>query len=49
MDKMIIDAAPVIPLYYDEVVRLVNKRISGLPVDPQNSLDLRRVKKAPGN
>jgi ABC-type transport system substrate-binding protein len=46
MDKIIMDAAPVIPLYYDEVVRLVNKRISGLPLDPQNSLDLRQVRKS---
>lgn len=46
MDKMIIDSAPVVPLYYDEVVRLVNKRITGLPLDPLNSLDLRRVKKS---
>ncbi len=45
MDKMIVDAAPVVPLYYDEVIRLVNKRISGLPLDPLNSLDLRFVKK----
>jgi len=45
MDKMIMDAAPVVPLYYDEVIRLVSKRITGLPVDPLNSLDLRRVKK----
>ena len=45
MDKRIMDAAPVIPLYYDEVVRLVNKRISGLPLDPLNSLDLRHVRK----
>jgi oligopeptide transport system substrate-binding protein len=45
MDKIIIDAAPVVPLYYDEVIRLVNKRVSGLPLDPLNSLDLRFVKK----
>lgn len=47
MDKMIIDAAPVVPLYYDEVIRLVNKRIKGLPLDPLNSLDLRHVRKNP--
>jgi len=47
MDKMLIDATPVVPLYYDEVIRLVNKRITGLPLDPLNSLDLRYVKKSP--
>lgn len=45
LDKLVINLAPVVPLYYDEVVRLVNKRITGLPLDPLNSLDLRRVKK----
>jgi ABC-type transport system substrate-binding protein len=45
MDKMIMDAAPVVPLYYDEVIRLVNKRITGLFLDPLNSLDLRYVRK----
>ena len=45
MDEMIMDAAPVVPLYYDEVIRLVNKRITGLPIDPLNSLDLRHVRK----
>jgi len=48
MDSMIMDAAPVVPLYYDEVIRLVNKRITGLPLDPLNSLDLRFVKKKSG-
>ena len=45
MDKMIIDAAPVVPLYYDEVIHLVHKGVTGLPLDPQNSLDLRFVRK----
>ena len=47
MDRMVMDAAPVVPLYYDEVIRLVNKRVTGLPLDPLNSLDLRYVKKLP--
>lgn len=45
MDRMVVDAAVVVPLYYDEVIRLVSKNISGLPIDYFNSLDLRRVKK----
>jgi oligopeptide transport system substrate-binding protein len=45
MDKLVMDEAPVVALYYDEVIRLVNKNISGLPIDPRNSLDLRFVKK----
>ncbi len=45
MDKMIMDAAPVVPLYYDEVIHLVHKGVTGLPLDPLNSLDLRFVRK----
>ncbi len=45
MDKMVMESATVVPLYYDEVIRLVNNHISGLPIDSRNSLDLRRVKK----
>ncbi|MBI3509721.1 MAG: ABC transporter substrate-binding protein [Bacteroidetes bacterium] len=45
MDQIIVDESPVIPLYYDRVVRLVQKNISGLQVDPTNSLNLERVKK----
>lgn len=35
--------APVIILYYDEVVRFLNKRVVGLPNHPMNYLDLRSV------
>lgn len=46
MDKIIIDEAPVIPLYYDEVVRLVNHKIKGLKVNPTNVLNLKYVQKS---
>ena len=36
--------APVVPLYYDAVVRFVSKKVSGLDENPMNVLDLRRVK-----
>lgn len=45
MDQMIIDDAPVIPLFYDEVLRIVNKRISGLGTNPMNLLNVKTVKK----
>lgn len=44
MVKIIQENAPVIVLYYDEIVRLVSKRVHGLPNNPLNSLDLKRVK-----
>jgi len=48
LDEMVIEDAPVVPLYYDEVVRIINKRVSGLPINSLNMLDLRYVTKPPG-
>ncbi|HTA62887.1 MAG TPA: ABC transporter substrate-binding protein [Bacteroidia bacterium] len=45
MDQMLIDDAPIVPLYYDEVVRLVSQKISGLSANPTNLLNLKQVKK----
>jgi peptide/nickel transport system substrate-binding protein len=45
MDQMLIDDAPIVPLYYDEVIRLVSKKISGLNTNPMNLLNLKQVKK----
>ena len=46
MDRMIIEEAPIVPLYYDQVVRMVHKNISGLSTNPMNLLNLKRVKKS---
>ncbi len=43
MEEIIIDEAPVVPLYYDEAVRFVNKRVKGLPNNAMNLLDLKKV------
>ena len=45
MEKLLIEDAPVITLFYDEVVRLVNPRIQNLTTNPMNILNLKRVKK----
>ncbi|MFL5752200.1 MAG: ABC transporter substrate-binding protein [Bacteroidia bacterium] len=45
MDQMVIDDAPILPLYYDQVVRLVGKNINGLSTNSMNLLNLKRVKK----
>lgn len=47
MDSIIISKAPIIPLYYDQVVRFTRKNVSGLTPNPQNFLVLKRVKKTP--
>ena len=43
MDRLVIDDAPVVPLWYDEVFRLVNPRIKDFRANGLNLLELRRV------
>jgi peptide/nickel transport system substrate-binding protein len=45
MERIVIDEAPVVPLYHDRVVRLVQNNITGLTVNVLNSLNLKTVKK----
>jgi len=45
MDSIVIKEAPVVPLFYDMAIRFVNKKVSGLGINPQNFLFLKRVKK----
>lgn len=45
MDSLVIDHAPVIPLYYDQVIRFSQKNINGLGINPINLLNLKEVRK----
>jgi len=45
MDSMIVSEAPVVPLFYDEVVRFTQNNIEGLGTNAMNLIDLRKVKK----
>lgn len=45
MDQMLIDDAPIVPLYYDQVIRLVHKNIKDFTTNPMNLLNLKFVKK----
>jgi peptide/nickel transport system substrate-binding protein len=47
MDSLMMAEAPIVPLYYDVVMRFVSKDVSGLDANPMNVLDLRRVKITP--
>jgi len=49
MDDMIMQEAPVVVLYYDQVLRFVQKNIDGLTGNPINLLTLKKVKKIDGN
>lgn len=43
MDSIIVSKAPIIPLYYDEVIRFTQNNVKGLTTNPQNFLVLKKV------
>jgi ABC-type transport system substrate-binding protein len=45
MDSLVMQSVPIVPLFYDEVVRFTRKNISGLGINATNLLDIKRVKK----
>ncbi|MCX7549132.1 ABC transporter substrate-binding protein [Xanthomarina sp. F1114] len=45
MDSLVMDHTPIVPLFYDEVVRFTRKNVDGLGINPINLLDLKSVKK----
>ena len=45
MDEMIMQYYPVVPLYYDQAVRFVQKNVHGFKMNPLNLLYLKRVYK----
>lgn len=44
MEAIIIEQAPIVPLYYDEVIRFTQKHAKGLAPNALNLLTLKRVK-----
>jgi len=45
MDEMIMEFYPVVPLYYDQAIRFVQKDVKGLEMNPLNLLYLKSVYK----
>ena len=45
MDSLIMTQAPIVPLFYDEIVRFTRKNVKGLAVSPVYVLELKRVNK----
>ncbi|WP_178988934.1 ABC transporter substrate-binding protein [Winogradskyella schleiferi] len=46
MDSLIMDVAPIVPLFYDEVVRFTRKNVQGLGINATNLLELKSVRKS---
>ena len=45
LEKIIMDEAPVVVLYYDQILRFVQNNIEGIDADPMNLLTLKMVRK----
>ncbi|PYE81096.1 peptide/nickel transport system substrate-binding protein [Winogradskyella epiphytica] len=45
MDSLIMSSAPIVPMFYDEVVRFTRKNVEGLGINPTNLLELKSVRK----
>lgn len=45
MDSLVMASAPIVPLFYDEVVRFTRKNVTGLGINATNLLELKSVKK----
>jgi len=45
LDSLIIQEAPIVPLYYDKIMRFSQKNIIGLETNPINQLNLKKVYK----
>lgn len=45
MDQIVTEEAPVVVLFYDEVLRFTQKNVEGLGINPTNLLELKNVRK----
>jgi peptide/nickel transport system substrate-binding protein len=45
MEEIVLQDYPVIPLYYDQVVHFVNKRVKNWSINGVNQIDLTKVQK----
>lgn len=45
MNEILVEEAPVVVLYYDQILHFTHKNVSGLRSNAMNALDLRRVRK----
>lgn len=43
LNEIIFEELPVIPLYHDEIIRIIHKRVKNLPLNQMNALSLKNV------
>ena len=45
MDALVLEKAPVVVLFYDEVIRFTLKNVKGLGINPVNLLEVKNIRK----
>ena len=45
MDALVLEKAPVVVLFYDEVIRFTLKNVKGLGINPVNLLEVNIIRK----
>ncbi|HPS72547.1 MAG TPA: hypothetical protein PLM70_09850, partial [Bacteroidales bacterium] len=45
LDSLLMEDAPVVVLFYDQIIRFTQKSINGLDMPPTNMLNLKKVQK----
>lgn len=45
MDALVMRTAPIVPMFYDEVIRFTRKEVKGLGINATNLLELKQVEK----
>ena len=45
MDQIVLEEAPIVVMFYDEVLRFTQKNIERLGINPTNLLELKNVQK----
>ena len=43
MERVMLDEAPIVPLYYDEIINFIRVDVNGLKVTPSKLLMLKEV------
>lgn len=44
MDSLVMSEAPLIPLFYDQILHTINNRVQGFSSNPMNIIELKRVR-----
>jgi peptide/nickel transport system substrate-binding protein len=44
LEEILVEESPIVPLFYDQTIRLVQPNIEGLSLNVLNTLDLKRVR-----